>query len=176
MVLNHHARNTLFTSLDYDHGFKSVDPRENESLKRVFVSTKTGMVVKINYHTEALEGFYQLHDSAIHSISVNEAFCVTGSEDCYLRVWPLDFSEFFMEAKHEGTVSAVDISMDGLKVVCGTVYGSIGMLDKSNQRYSTLLRSHTDNILSMDFHKEKRNIITVARDHTIRLWDTENYG
>ena len=40
----------------------------------------------------------------MYTISVNEAFCVTGSDDQYLRVWPLDFSEFFMEAKHEGTV------------------------------------------------------------------------
>lgn len=49
-------------------------------------------------------------------------------------------------------MSAVDISTDGLKVVCGTLYGSIGVLDKSNQNYKTLLRSHTDSILHMDFH------------------------
>lgn len=70
--------------------------------------------MQINYHTQALEGAFQLHDAGIYSISVNEAFCVTGSEDQFLRVWPLDFTEFFMEAKHEGTVSAVDISSDGL--------------------------------------------------------------
>jgi WD40 repeat protein len=80
-----------------------------------------------------------------------------------------------MEAKHEGTVCAVDISTDGLKVVCGTQYGSLGILDKSNQKYRTLLRSHTDQILSMDFHKAKRNIITVSRDKTIRLWDIETF-
>ena len=55
-----------------------------------------------------------------------------GSEDTYLRVWPLDFSEFFTEAQHEGTVCSVDISSDGLKVACGTLYGSIGILDKAN--------------------------------------------
>ena len=60
-----------------------------------------------------------------------------------------------MEAQHEGTVSAVDISSDGLKVACGTLFGSIGILDKSNQNYKTLLRSHTDSILHMDFHKTK---------------------
>lgn len=64
----------------------------------------------MNYHTESLEAAYKTNDSAIYSIAVTEAFCVTGSEDTYLRVWPLDFSEFFMEAKHEGTVCAVDIS------------------------------------------------------------------
>ena len=104
---------------------------------------------------------------------MNEAFCVTGSEDQYLRVWPLDFSEFFMEAKHEGTVCQVDISQDGLRVVCGTLYGSLGVLDKSNQRYRTLVRSHTDSILGFDFCIPNRNIITVSRDGTIRLWDCD---
>jgi WD40 repeat protein len=79
-----------------------------------------------------------------------------------------------MEAQHEGTVSAVDISPDGLKVVCGTLYGSIGILDKSNQNYKTLLRSHTDEILAMDFHVQKQNIITVSKDKTIRLWDIQS--
>ena len=101
VVLNHHARNTVFTCLDFEFGLRSVDPKENESLKRLFVGSKHGMVFQVNYHTESLEATYQTNDSAIYGISVNEAFCVTGSEDTYLRVWPLDFSEFFMEAKHE---------------------------------------------------------------------------
>ena len=51
----------------------------------------------------------------------------------------------------------------------------MGVLDKSNQRYRTLVRSHTDAILGVDFHKVKRNIITVSNDGTIRLWDTEHF-
>lgn len=171
VVLNHHARNSVFTCLDFESGLASVDPKENESVKRLFVGSKHGMVFQVNYHTESLEATYQTNDGAIYSISVNEAFCVTGSADSYLRVWPLDFSEFFMEAKHEGTVGAVEISPDGLKVVCGTLNGSLGVLDKSNQRYRTFLRSHTDQILNMDYHLGKRIIITVSKDKTIRLWD-----
>lgn len=132
VVLNHHARNTVFTSLDYEYGFRSNDHQENESLKRVFIGSKHGMIFQVNYQSETLEATYKTNDAAIYSLSVNDAFCVTGSEDSYLRVWPLDFQEFFMEAQHEGTVSAVDISPDGLKVACGTLYGSIGILDKSN--------------------------------------------
>jgi hypothetical protein len=37
-----------------------------------------------------------------------------------------------MEAKHEGTVCQVEISPDALNVVCGTLHGSLGILDKSN--------------------------------------------
>lgn len=174
VVLNHHARDTVFTCLDFEYGFRSADKHENESLKRIFVGSKHGMVFQVNYQTETLEATYKTNDGAIFSIAVNDAFCVTGSEDTFLRVWPLDFQEFFMEAQHEGTVSAVDISPDGLKVVCGTKYGSIGILDKSNQNYKTLLRSHTAEILAMDFHTSKQNIISISRDRTIRLWDAHS--
>ena len=98
VVLNHYARNTIFTSLDIESGFKSSDPVENEGLNRVFVVSKHGMVFQVNYHTQKLENALELHDAAIYDIAVNEAFCVTVSEDTYMRVWPLDFSEYFMEA------------------------------------------------------------------------------
>ena len=29
---------------------------------------------------------------------MNEAFCVTGSDDGYLRLWPLDFAQVYLEA------------------------------------------------------------------------------
>uniref|UniRef100_A0A3B4T934 WD repeat domain 90 n=1 Tax=Seriola dumerili TaxID=41447 RepID=A0A3B4T934_SERDU len=35
---------------------------------------------------------------AINSISVSSSFCATGSEDGFLRLWPLDFSAVFLEA------------------------------------------------------------------------------
>ena len=44
VVLNHFARDTVFTCLDYEYGFRSADKSENEALKRVFVGTKHGMV------------------------------------------------------------------------------------------------------------------------------------
>ena len=80
-----------------------------------------------------------------------------------------------MEAKHEGTVCSVEISPDALRAACGTLAGSLGILDKSNLRYRTMNRSHHNAILSIDFHVPKRYIITVALDNTIRLWDLNNY-
>lgn len=51
MVLNHHARNTVFTCLDFEWGARASstascnpDAKENESLKRVYVASKHGMV------------------------------------------------------------------------------------------------------------------------------------
>lgn len=44
IVLDHRARNTIFTDLDYEFGFKSSDLVENESLSRILVSSKTGLI------------------------------------------------------------------------------------------------------------------------------------
>ena len=105
---------------------------KKDQLRRVYVASKTGMVYQVNYDEETLEATYRTNDSAIFSIAINQAFCVTGSEDQFLRIWALDFNEFLMEARHEGTVCSVDISADGLKVACGTLNGSLGILNKSN--------------------------------------------
>ena len=138
MVLNQFARDTVFTCLDFElSGMKSGsvnndEGKKKDGLRRVYVASKTGMVYQINYDDETLEATYRTNDSAIYSIAINQAFCVTGSEDQYLRIWALDFNVFLMEAKHEGTVCSVDISADGLKVACGTLNGSLGVLNKSN--------------------------------------------
>jgi WD40 repeat protein len=173
IVLDHRARNTIFTDVDYEFGFKSSDTVENESLSRILVSSKTGLIMIINYHSKKLENAFQIHDGPIQSISVNEAFCVTGSEDHLLRVWLLDFSEYFIEAPHDGTVSAVDISPDGTQIVCGTSNGSLGMVDIAKEKYVTLLRSHSDEIISADYNKNRNYIITASRDKTIRLWGVD---
>ena len=49
VVLNHHARNTVFTSLDFEYGFTSADKDENEALKRLYVGSKSGMIYQVNY-------------------------------------------------------------------------------------------------------------------------------
>ena len=53
-------------------------------------------------------------------MALNEVFCATGSDDGYLRLWPLDFKHVYLEAEHEGPVTAIDISPDGLKLLAGT--------------------------------------------------------
>jgi len=161
VVLDKSIRNTVFTAIGY------------EGKRRVYVGSKDGNVLQINAESQELEFVYKLHDSGIYSLAVNEGFCATGSDDKYLRVWPLDFSEFFMEAKHEGTVLALDISIDGVMVICGTERGSIGLLDLSQQKYRTLARAHTNDILYLTMNQ--RTILSISKDKTIRLWNIEDH-
>jgi len=133
-VLDKFARNTHFTAM----GFEALGEQAERSVTKmvtpvkVYVGTMTGLLYQVDYHTRELDAIYRIHDSAICTISTSPGFCVTGSQDQFLRVWPLDFSEFFFDAKHEGIVVSLDISRDGLKVACGTSNGGLGIIDLQN--------------------------------------------
>ena len=64
-----------------------------------YASTDCGHLLEINYRRIAvLRVWHLLQDLSIHCIALHRKFCVTGSEDGFLRVWPMDFSSVFMEA------------------------------------------------------------------------------
>lgn len=155
--LNQYAQNSFFTCLEFESGTK------------VFVGSREGRILQVNGETQELEFVYQLHDAGINSLAICEAFCVTGSDDMYLRVWPLDFSEFFIEAKHESLIRSVAVSPDSVEILCATENNIVGVLDIPNQKYRTLIRSHTKEILAADVLKNL--MVTVSLDKTIRVWD-----
>ena len=89
-------------------------------------------------------------------------------------------------AEHEGPVTAVDISVDGMKIFAGTksvsVYvshvhhvmshdtqGTVGVLDATTKEYSTLMRSHVGLIRCVDMTTE--HLISCSSDGTIRVWN-----
>lgn len=55
----------------------------------------------MSYNTRNLLCVLRLHDGPILSFIVNDEYAVTTSQDGFLRLWPLDFSDFLMEAEHE---------------------------------------------------------------------------
>lgn len=79
-------------------------------------------------------------------------------------MWPLDFSEFYIEAKHEGAVTSLDVSIDGLKVFCGTSSGGLGTLDIQNHNYKTLIRSHTDVVKQLVLHLHGGMLMSLSND------------
>lgn len=90
-----------------------------------------------------------------------------------LRVWPLDFTSHILEAEHDGRVTALSASPDGLKLLIGTSSGCIGMLDVPSVRHVTLLRSHTDIIYGLSMDPNNREFATASCDGTIRVWEID---
>lgn len=175
VVLNHHARASEFLDLDFEYySGTTVSQAADQMLKRVFVGNNQGLIFQVNYHNKELEGVFQIHDGAIRSVVVTEAFCVTGSQDTYLRIWPLDFSEYYLEAKHEADVTSVDVSGDGMVVIAGTLNCALGSLDMTNNSYRTLLRAHASPIISIDVQPATGLLLTIAKDLTMRVWNFQN--
>lgn len=98
---------------------------------------------------------------------------VTGGRDCHLRVWPLTFNDFLLEAQHEAPVTSLNVSRDGAKVLVGTSAATLGLLDVTQFSYSTILRSHNGRVLgavARDPYAEE--YVTYGEDRTIRVWDS----
>jgi WD40 repeat protein len=128
----------------------------------LYISTGAGALYQISPSSRLIECIYQLHNSAINSIFINEGMCVTASDDGFIRVWPLDFSDFFLEAEHESPVLSVAISTDGLSLAVGTRNGSIGVMDMSTQKYKTIVRSHTSDVTSVALDPHRSEFTTVS--------------
>lgn len=73
--------------------------------------------------------------------------------------------------EHEGPVSCVTISPEGLRVLSCTRSGELGVLDVPTRGYQTLMRSHTDSLLAFSTHPTNGQVATVSTDNTIRIWD-----
>lgn len=170
VVLNEYARNTTYSDIAFDKLY-GTHPASIPHQKPLFVATSKGTVVQIDYDTMELRCVYKLHDGPINCISVNEGFCVTGSADQFLRVWPLDFSDYFLEAYHEEPVTTLNVSSDGLKLLAGTNGGSIGVLDLTCHSYQTAMRSHTKCIDAMAVDPSRLELATASDDGTVRVWD-----
>ncbi|CAM9761154.1 unnamed protein product, partial [Ectocarpus sp. 12 AP-2014] len=177
-VLNDFARDLACTDLAFQSscsGIAGVEDHANwvEGPRVVYVSSRAGTVLQVSYHTRNLLCVLQLHNGPILSLEVNEDHAISGSEDKVLRMWPLDFSDFLMEAAHESPVVSVCSSKDGLKLAVGTAAGSISVLDVMTHGYTTALRSHRGGVTAaaIDPSEERDDFATVSEDCTIRVWD-----
>ncbi|XP_076826631.1 WD repeat-containing protein 90 [Brachyhypopomus gauderio] len=175
-----------FTDLDFEQGHTPDRPPDDRAL---FASSRSGHILDIDYVAVAIKNVRRLLPAqqshahhrdkqtfntgpgiAVNSISVCGAFCATGSADGFLRLWPLDFSSVFLEAEHEGPVSLVRVSSDGLSVLAATNTGNLGYLDVSSREYRTLMRSHMARVLGFSVDGVQRQITTASNDCTIRVW------
>ncbi|XP_039991620.1 WD repeat-containing protein 90 isoform X3 [Xiphias gladius] len=178
-----------FTDLAFEEG------NSNQHLddRTLFASSRSGHIFEIDYSRVVIRNVRRLLPAqqqhadrrekltfntgpgiAINSISVSSSFCATGSEDGFLRLWPLDFSAVFLETEHEGPVSLVSVSSDSLQVLAATSTGNLGFLDVSSRGYNTLMRSHTDTVLGFSVDGIRRHLTTASSDGTVRIWNMDS--
>ncbi|KAF6734778.1 WD repeat-containing protein 90 [Oryzias melastigma] len=187
------VRNGTLRSCPVDLGeYRSLDFSDFPASCR-FASSRSGHIFEIDYSRVSVKNVRRLLPAqqqhagrrekwtfntgpgiAVNSISVSSSFCATGSDDGFLRLWPLDFSAVFLEAEHEGPVSMVSVSVDSQKVLAVTSTGNLGFLDVSSRGFNTLMRSHTDAVLGFSVDGIRRHLTTASADGTLRIWNMDS--
>jgi len=163
--------NQSFLDLAFEGSLGSADVLA----RKVYACTASGLVYQINYTNRVVDQIYRLHDGSINALVVTDGFCVTGSSDRFLRVWPLDFSDYFLEAEHAAPVNALSVSGDCLRIAIGTNNGTVGVMDVATHGYRTVVRSHESIVLALAMDPHNREFTTSASDGTIRIWDLDSY-
>ncbi|XP_077482569.1 WD repeat-containing protein 90 [Stigmatopora argus] len=175
-----------FTDVAFEEGDS---PEQHIDDRLLFASSRSGHIFEIDYSRVIIRNVRWLFPVqkkpqkwsvnrgpgiAINSLSICSTFCVTGSEDGFLRLWPLDFSGVFLEAEHEGPVSLVSVSSDSMQVLSATSTGNLGFLDVSSRGYNTLMRSHTSTVLGFSVDGIRRHLTTASSDGSIRIWSMDS--
>ena len=172
VVLHKYAKNVEFLSIAFSTSLIGDEYAKDKG--KVYIGSSNGCVFQIACNNQELEAVYKVQDKAILSMTVTEAFCVTGSLDGYLRVWPIDFTKFLIEAKHDSGVCSVDLSYDNIEVLCGTLNGSVGLLNIQTKQYKTIIRSPPSKIQQMIAHPSGDFLFTIEDDKSVRVWDIEH--
>ncbi|ERE68677.1 WD repeat-containing protein 90 [Cricetulus griseus] len=83
---------------------------------------------------------------------------------------PLTEKQSF-SVEHDGPVSSVSFSPDGMRVLSTTTSGHLGFLDIPSREYTVLTRSHMAPVLALSTEQNRGQMATVSLDHTVRIWD-----
>eukprot|EP01012_Entosiphon_sulcatum_P055080 TRINITY_DN7650_c0_g1_i1.p1 TRINITY_DN7650_c0_g1~~TRINITY_DN7650_c0_g1_i1.p1 ORF type:complete len:1002 (+),score=89.00 TRINITY_DN7650_c0_g1_i1:34-3039(+) len=147
----------------------SCTPIETGGMHRVLAGSREGFVLVVNYPTRTIVGLFQVHTPVTTLATLAGGVCVTGSSEGQIRVWRNDFSEFLLEARSDGCISAMITSPHETKIAIGTPTG-IGILDLGQVEFVTLLRVHTGDVLSVRCNSSRPNFITCGADGLL-IWD-----
>jgi len=173
VVLNSLARQSHFTCIAFEFNKMGQPYFLGEHLgdrHRMFVGTNKGRLLQLSYKDRKVQVVHQLHNAAITAVCACEGFVVTASADKYVRVWPLDFKSYIMHAMHESSVVGVDITVDGLQVLCSTADGSVGLLDMQTRNYVDLVRTHSGIISDAAVSLLYQEVVTSSHDGTLKVW------
>ncbi|CAF0801503.1 unnamed protein product [Didymodactylos carnosus] len=178
-----------YTDIRFEYITKTNLNQNNELL--LYISSKSGHVLELSYNEKRVLRIHRLlllkrptgssdkmtlanaPSIGVNALTVTSNFCITGSNDGYVRVWSNDFQQAYIEVQHDNSICGIAISDDQTRVLVSTVSGSLGILNLVNKNYSTLIRSHINYVNDIDYDDIKKQMISVSSDGTIRIWSFE---
>ncbi|KAF5843008.1 quinon protein alcohol dehydrogenase-like superfamily [Dunaliella salina] len=109
------------------------------------------------------------------AIHAEAHLCVSGSEDCNVRIWDLvDGSCKNMFREHGGAVRTVAISSDAHLCVSGSMDKTIRVWNLETGACQKTLSGHTGAVVCVAISPDTRLCASGSLDSTIRVWELES--
>ena len=102
----------------------------------------------------------------------DKRYSISSSLDGTIRLFSSDFSQCVSELKTNIPIIDVNLNLyaDRLAVLSST--GSISVYEIEEQQYNTIMRSHTENISSIDYMTRTNTLVTASPgESSVKLWD-----
>jgi WD40 repeat protein len=145
----------------------------------VYIATKSGYILELLYNERRVIRIHHLFEKvainkglsfSISALVCTNNFCITGSNDGYVRVWSTDFSQVYIEAKYDQSITSLISSDDQTRVLISTISGSLSILNLVTKVHLNLMRTHTKIVNDIDYDDIRKQMISVGQDGTIRIW------
>ncbi|MCC6486752.1 MAG: protein kinase, partial [Candidatus Hydrogenedentes bacterium] len=152
------------TSAAFNEDATRIATGSDDGSAAVWDMTNGGMIARLNGHGDAIVGM------AFHS---PEHTVITASLDYTLRVWNADTGiELRMLQGHSGPIRGMCFHENSDAVWTASGDHSVKRWDVALGAATgeTVLRGHTEDLLSLEFGPDQRTLVSVSRDATARLW------
>ena len=108
--------------------------------KKAYISNTKSSILQVNLQSKEIESITSLSSQGITRIKILEDIVMTCSLDCFVRFWPLNFQEVYMEVQHKSKVISAD--MLGTNAATLTDNGVLISIDLSNSSLSSLSKNY----------------------------------
>ena len=143
----------------------------------LYTGTTEGYVVVFDYQSVEMLPILQVlcHKGPIRAVIPCGGLCATSGEDGSLRVWPLDFSEYHIEATLGFPLVQADVSRDGLLMAMVTTDCCLSFLKLQDRELVPLLHSHSQRVSALQHHPARATFATVSPDNHLRVFDSRRF-
>lgn len=127
---------------------------------------------KLSEKTFAPEG----HKGSVNDVSItpNEKYVVSGSDDCTVRIWNIETGENIKIMRgHKDHITSVAVMPNGKHIVSGSKDRTVCIWDIETGKNIRTLKGHKSWVTAVSVTPNGKHVVSGSKDSTVCIWDIE---